>query len=1180
MDVGQTPQGTVTDEMFQRALQESVQEVDQERQQSVETEFEGKSDFRNAFETTVGAAGLGISKSIFETKDFFMGETPYAEQSEARKDIYERSDYISRNNTVGGIVGDISQFATGLVGVGKVAKPLKALTGAKASGKVARIAAEVAKGAVAGAVVMDPHEDRLSDLIQNYPALENPVSAYLAADPSDSNAEGRFKSALEGIGLDLAIVGVFGASVKALRHFRSGDESGGSKILTDLGDLDKTAQEAVEGVDDRVTRNIDGSNTPSSPLEPSDELAQADVEGRSLAEDVGITPDESISMPQASTAKSVASEIPAQGPDAVPRFDPQIDVTDETISSLSRAFDADTKAINHHGSREAAEEAGHKFSQSETIPWQKMTAEGDAVNYMNRVVEGFQVELDNLKGGAVLKDERVTEMVNQRSQVFNEDPEMLLGMLKQAGENANRLAADMEASYLVSNKALQDSYALAAKIRNGMLDEYGGDVASATEELKRRLIMSIEMVGAARSMTAAAGRSVRRMRGQFGITPEDIQKLKDLPDDRLVEALYQTKGNPKALAKTANKGFIDKVLDNVSFSLVNSLLWLYPTHVVNTTTNLYMLMARPAEKILGSYSLGPKGSPIRQQAMKEYRFMTGALSDGWNSAIEAFRRGDSVMAPHEVEYFRYAETTDNSGEIPWKPVKNIGDLVHNAILAARPKVLIGLPTRSLGAVDEFVKTLRYRGVVGARATMEADDMGLSGAAYQQHIERRMGEAFTENGEALDKASLKEAHTTTFTQELQPKTLGSTMQATVAKHPSMRLILPFVRTPVNVLRYAVKMTPGLNIIQTEYRQMLTGQLGKEAQAQAVGQMSMGGIFMGLAATLAAEGRITGGGPSDNKLKKQLMAHGWKPYSIVWEKDDGTTQYFPIGRFDPVGMAFGMMADLVDIQKFPEKHDTATQGAAAVLVALAKNFSEKTFLLNLNQALQAATDPEKYLSRFVGSTAGNAIPFSSLMRGTNPDPYMREARTLVDHALKSVPGYSETLAPQRDAFGELIPTRKGLSSSSDLDMVEAEHERIILEVGRGITPPSPGRNGIDLRDFELEDGRNAYDVLQEYSGSPKSGMPLKTALSRLIGSKAYGQLADGDASTKGTKLNALSGVVSKYRAAAYKRLLSESDKLRDAIYERQILARGEVLRNKRGQRTNNDTSEMLNSLGIQQ
>lgn len=34
--------------------------------------------------------------------------------------------------------------------------------------------------------------------------LANPLNAWLAADPEDSEAEGRVKSALESIGLDLA----------------------------------------------------------------------------------------------------------------------------------------------------------------------------------------------------------------------------------------------------------------------------------------------------------------------------------------------------------------------------------------------------------------------------------------------------------------------------------------------------------------------------------------------------------------------------------------------------------------------------------------------------------------------------------------------------------------------------------------------------------------------------------------------------------------------------------------------------------------------------------------------------------------------------------------------------------------------------------------------------------------
>ncbi|MBC9132003.1 EndoU domain-containing protein [Frischella sp. Ac13] len=59
------------------------------------------------------------------------------------------------------------------------------------------------KGMIAGSVtdfvVFNPHEERLSNLIQQFPELANPVTEYLQAKPDDKAAEGRLKNSLEGL---------------------------------------------------------------------------------------------------------------------------------------------------------------------------------------------------------------------------------------------------------------------------------------------------------------------------------------------------------------------------------------------------------------------------------------------------------------------------------------------------------------------------------------------------------------------------------------------------------------------------------------------------------------------------------------------------------------------------------------------------------------------------------------------------------------------------------------------------------------------------------------------------------------------------------------------------------------------------------------------------------------------
>lgn len=1078
------------------------------------------------------SVGGGMAKAGFETKDFLFGEPEEGEKSDLRRGIEHRQEELNDESMVNAVASGISQFAVGMLGAGKIMAPLKIAQ----KGLKAKAAFEVTRGAAAGAVVIDPHEERLSNLVEQFPVLSSPVTRYLAASPDDSDAEGRFKNALEGIGMDLAIIGVFATSMKALKFVKGGQPEEAAKLM------------------------IDGHMTPEA------RTAKAQVAAPSPA--------------NVEVDKLVQAETVAKAIKAPKKIKLQADVTVDDAAGIIKGTRNDIKAIDHFGGREEAIAAGYKFGSGADLPWQKLT-DGDEVNLfvLNTTAE-LEDQLNAMKGGDILSDARVRQMVQQRARLFNEDPDLLFGEVAKAGEQANSMVANMEASYLIANKMFADTYDVAMKVRNQLFDDWGGDPTAAIEDLRMRLSASASMYGNARSMSSAAGRSMRRMRGQFQISPEDLTKVNEMDGDKLADLLYQTKGDPLKMAETMKPSFMQRVLDETTYSLTNSLLWLYPTHIVNTTSNMYMMAARPTEKLIGSLMMGSKGSPIRKQAMLEYRYTVGALHDGWENAVEAFKRADSVINPHSSEYF------DNGSNIqqqvlPWRPIESVSELAHNAYVAANYRTIVGLPTRALGMMDELNKTIRYRAVVQARAHVDGLDAGLKEMDLKQYMEKRMLEAFDDAGRGIDPAALKESQVVTFTQELLPDTLGATTLKARATFKPLHLILPFIKTPVNVLRYATKMTPGLNLVQKEYRMMWSGALGLEAQAQAYGQMSMGLMFMGIAANMAVSGQLTGGGPSNINLKRELLNTGWKPYSFIHTDADGKRTYVPIGRFDPVGMPFGMVADLVDMMILHPNTREAEKGMGAVAVALAKNFSEKTFLQNINQLMRAASNPDQSLEKYIGGIGASAMPLSGLIRAGNPDPYLRDARGIIDNTMKNLPGYSETLPPQRDVFGNPMARRIGLTTVEDADLVQKEHNRIIEETGQGIGKMSANRSGVDLRDLELSDGRNAYDVLQIYvrnDDEGSKGISLNARLEKTIQSKGYQKLVDGDGEEKGTTLYTLKRIMSKYREVAFKRLQKDYPEVGRAVASRSLEVRAAV-QSKRNERKSG-VGQTLEALGIRQ
>jgi hypothetical protein len=119
----------------------------------------------------------------------------------------------SPKSTTGNLIEDVTQF---LVGFGAAGKAIK---GVKAVGKGAKAAKFTAQSGLGDVLAFDEQEQRLSNVIQDVPELQNPITEFLESDPEDSTAEAKFKQGLEGAGLGLVGEGL-GKAVSVLRKNR------------------------------------------------------------------------------------------------------------------------------------------------------------------------------------------------------------------------------------------------------------------------------------------------------------------------------------------------------------------------------------------------------------------------------------------------------------------------------------------------------------------------------------------------------------------------------------------------------------------------------------------------------------------------------------------------------------------------------------------------------------------------------------------------------------------------------------------------------------------------------------------------------------------------------------------------------------------------------------------------
>jgi hypothetical protein len=497
---------------------------------------------------------------------------------------------------------------------------------------------------------------------------------------------------------------------------------------------------------------------------------------------------------------------------------------------------------------------------------------------------------------------------------------------------------------------------------------------------------------------------------------------------------------------------------------------------------------------------------------------------------------------------------------------------------------VRIPGRFLAGEDEFFKQLNYRAKVYSDATSEGLEKGLKGKDLADYIESRVNNAFNGNGSAADEAALNYARRATFTTAPEPGSFLHNLETFAGKHPSLRLLMPFIRTPTNILKEAALRTPGLNLLSKRYRDAIAGKLGKEAEAQAKGQFASGAMMWTAGLTLALEGQITGRGPRDPREKQLLLDTGWRPYSFKVGNS-----YISFEGFDPTSMFFGMAGDFADA--YAHMDDGQRKNViGSMLVAMATNVTSKTYLQGITQVMEALTQPERKGEAFLKSRISSYIPTGlkqlvGLIPGAE-DPYMREARSIMDAVINKIPGLSQSLPPRRNIFGEAVTATKALGpdSISPFWYSTQKDDKAAQELARfahAFTPPSRMLGEVDLTQFKNAKGQDFYDRWQEQLSTLKVGRyTLKERLENLVTSSPYQKWRENEADAvevgaEPRTLKEVRAVIEQYRMEAKRKTLQEFPQVAELVRaDRQAQKRANA-----GSEIPDGLQQLINSLNPQ-
>ena len=630
------------------------------------------------------------------------------------------------------------------------------------------------------------------------------------------------------------------------------------------------------------------------------------------------------------------------------------------------------------------------------------------------------------------------------------------------------------------------------------------------------------------------------------------------------------------LAKLVKPSFYEKSRDAVLEYFMNSVLSGPSTHAVNIMSTAAHTLWQPVERFTAGLIMADK------DMLLEGTYLTRGIFDSlkdilrWTAtgssrhldetfthanplqgATKAFMADRNLINQHGINDVSRpkAISAERFGLQPAESIlkaieeNNYAEVIRSSMIHGLDYLgkAINLPGRFLLAEDEFFKIINYRSSIRALAAKEVRLANQIGQQTDGLYETILANP-KQYGNLHEKAT-SFADEVSFTTPLAEGTLSHTLNQMAYKHPGLRFIVPFIRTPANILKFAHHRTPGLNLLSKQYRQELTSS-DPMIQKQALGKLFGGWILWATAFSLAEDGKVVGGTPKGKG--EALRNTGRLPYSFAMKGDDGGTNYVQFSRLDPFGMFFGLAADLHHIfHELPEveKENVAT----ASLIAISQNINTRGYLVGLTNLLNALSDGNRYGQRFAANYLSSLVPNVIKQHRKDVDPIQRLApknpfedlESLISFYKSQLPGCSKELPARLNLFGEEVtypsPLGQGLlkgiaTSKANQDLVAEEMFRLKMS-GR---PPMDEIGGVPL-------GPQEYHDYIKLCARPSPSMDLKKMLGTIISSASYKQMPEGDESVEGHKQHAIKSVIQLYRKLGQAKLLEQHPELNARVLE---------------------------------
>ena len=477
---------------------------------------------------------------------------------------------------------------------------------------------------------------------------------------------------------------------------------------------------------------------------------------------------------------------------------------------------------------------------------------------------------------------------------------------------------------------------------------------------------------------------------------------------RLTRALQLSGGDPSKTLSFARTAFTN-LSEVAARNFYNSILSGVKTIFRNGSV-VYGLIERPTSIIIGgTFNMNP--AQVRA-GIAGYQAILGSANEAWRVARRTIQTG--VPANQSVNQFIRRSETKNALETLDQVASTRPEKIAVGFLKWQYAVsdYFDFPEKLMMGMDDYFKTILVRQRIDEKATLEAMESGIYDPKKFMELKMtKYANVMDPQTGTIKSAAFKEyAEIGTF--QSDPGKVANYISGAVSAIPGGTWMIPFIRTPANILTYQLEHLPVVRSFSKNYRAAKDG--GDELLlAEMNGRQAIGVMAVAASAYMAANNLITGDKPDPRKEPAEYQR--WTDLNIKPRSLNFNDVYVPYNMVEPLSNIIAASANIARVMgTYGLSEDFGERLSTALAITISGSFTEKSYFQGLANLAEVFT-PENWTSAGATRAAVNAVnnqfPVSGFRRGVANtfDGNMREYSNEFDRMLQNALPIYRNFAP---------------------------------------------------------------------------------------------------------------------------------------------------------------------------